>query len=789
MREVSLYVNNVKLDLFKDEEIQVSSTIQNLQDISKVFTDFTQTFTLPCSKVNNEVFEYYFNSDIDASFSAQNRQPARLEINNVPFRNGKIQLESGETKRLKGDNYKVTFYGEITTLKDLFGNDKLSDLDYDLDVDYDDATVTNAQDDLTDLDVRFPLISSNRIWEYGDASPADISTVSGKINYTELFPAVKDKVILEAIEAKYGITLTGLFLNTTRFTNRFTLWKNRKEPNFTNAPIQVQFAAGGTKPLKDNIFYLQWIDPVTYAAAGYSYAWTTKMLRFFLTPSLTGQYFIDIYNNGNYNNSLTVNGTAGVQQTLLVINPVPATDGTPNIDREYTYFIRSTTAVNVTGSLQLVINGYYVSGGVQTMVPISETVLPITDVITTNNIDFKNSAPDVKVADYFSGLLNQFNLTCFPTSADLTFQLEPVPKWYAIGKDYDVSEFIDVESIKFDRIKLYKNISFEYQECKSFMNVAFKESFNREYGNLNEQFDFDGGEFKIKLPFENLLFNRFTNTDLQVGYSMTDPVENADKSYIPKCTGLYKEELPIACDFYLGTQHITSYIPFGQDTTVANSMDYSLNFGSEQSSLKGEIIDNSLFYVYYYPYLTSLFNPKARRVTCNGRFPLWLINEVTLNSKLIIRDKKYLIEMIKTNLTTGDVDLTLIPDLMPREILDLSPVVPSGGGSFTMMVTIPYDNQDQPTSYVTIDTPAETQFVTTSPVLPTNITTSTNFEFTIPVNATGSERINTIPVVYYNMDGTEQFTQYMVITQEPDITYLTGGGVQLLTNGLNELTT
>ena len=142
MREVSLYVNNIKLDLFNDEQIQVTSTIQNVQDISKVFTDFTQSFTIPCSKVNNQVFEHYYNNDVDASFSAQNRQPARLEINNTPFRSGKLQLESSEVKGLESDNYKVTFYGEIATLKDLFGTDKLSDLDYSsILTEYDDASV------------------------------------------------------------------------------------------------------------------------------------------------------------------------------------------------------------------------------------------------------------------------------------------------------------------------------------------------------------------------------------------------------------------------------------------------------------------------------------------------------------------------------------------------------------------------------------------------------------------------------------------------------------------------
>lgn len=788
MRDVSLYVNNVKLDLFKDEEIQITSSIQNIQDISKVYTDFSQTFTLPCSQVNNELFEYYFNSDVDASFSAQNRQPARLEINNTLFRTGKLQLESAEVKGLESDNYKVTFYGEVTTLKDLFANDKLSDLDYSsLAVEYDDATVTNAQDDLTDLDVRFPLISSNRVWEYGDASPADISTLAGKIDYTELFPAVKDKVIFEAMEAKYGLTFTGLFLDDQRFKRSFTWWKNRKDANFTNAPEQILFNVGGSAPMADGIFTLQYIDPTTYAPVGYTDAFTSKFINAYLTPSITATYYIDIYNNGSYQSSITVNGVAGVQQNIQLIGGGAGTNGSTFADREYKWYIRSLSAITVTGTIKLTINGTYVSGGSSTTTQLSATNYILTPTTTSNDIDFASSAPDITVAEYFTGKLNQFNLTCFPINNDLTFQIEPVEQWYRYGLDYNVSEFIDVDSIQYERIKLYKSISFEYQESKSFMNVAFKDNFNRPYADLKEQFNYDGSDFKIKLPFETPLFNKFTGTNLQVGYSMTDPIENAAKSYVPKCTSLYVDIAAYPADFYLGSVHFTGYVPFGQDTSVGGGFDYSLCFGSEQSTLKDDIIENSLFQSYYYPYLTSLFNPKARRVKCKGRFPLDLLTDITLNSKLIIRDKRYLIEELKTNLTTGEVDLVLINDFIVHPSFNVGGTVPSTGGTVAYNARIGQNNQGQPVNTIDIEAPAEVQFVTTTPTLPTTVTTSTVFEFVVPANTTGSERTNTIPIVYYNIDGTEQFTEYLVITQDSNKALLTGGGVQLLTNTLDNL--
>ena len=46
-REVQIYIEGIvpndysKIDLFKDENINVSSSIQNIQDLSKVYTDFS----------------------------------------------------------------------------------------------------------------------------------------------------------------------------------------------------------------------------------------------------------------------------------------------------------------------------------------------------------------------------------------------------------------------------------------------------------------------------------------------------------------------------------------------------------------------------------------------------------------------------------------------------------------------------------------------------------------------------------------------------------------------------
>jgi hypothetical protein len=151
-------LNFSRLELFNDEKITVSSTIQNISDISKIFTDYSQGFTIPCSPINNAIFQHFYQNDVDATIDYQNRYNAYIEIDTILFRRGKIQLEKTNLKNGQPDSYSVTFYGAGVSLKDFFNEDKLSQLNYStLDHDYTNTEVYNrviTDSSVVDYDVR-----------------------------------------------------------------------------------------------------------------------------------------------------------------------------------------------------------------------------------------------------------------------------------------------------------------------------------------------------------------------------------------------------------------------------------------------------------------------------------------------------------------------------------------------------------------------------------------------------------------------------------------------------------
>ena len=79
MIKVSIYVQNAdtllydRVDLFNDEKISVTSSIQNINDISKTYTDYSQTFSIPASKQNNKIFKHWYENSRNNPYNSKSK--------------------------------------------------------------------------------------------------------------------------------------------------------------------------------------------------------------------------------------------------------------------------------------------------------------------------------------------------------------------------------------------------------------------------------------------------------------------------------------------------------------------------------------------------------------------------------------------------------------------------------------------------------------------------------------------------------------------------------------------
>lgn len=198
------------------------------------------------------------------------------------------------------------------------------------------------------------------------------------------------------------------------------------------------------------------------------------------------------------------------------------------------------------------------------------------------------------------------------------------------------------------------------------MNSLFFQNNGIEYGELQATFNSDGGQYDVTLPFENILFNQLKN-NLQVGYYLkTDYITKL----VPKPVLLYRYA---RLDF--GSPNIkikkvdsgtivdtNRYIAFGQDIVGTDSLNHSMNFGFENSTILNIPIENGLYFDYYQEYLANVYNPKSRNLKVKAKLTPALILNLRLNDRIILFQKAYLINQFTTDLTTGIVNLDLLSD-------------------------------------------------------------------------------------------------------------------------------
>jgi hypothetical protein len=679
-RSVQIRIEGYLLDLFDDEKISVSSSVQNISDIAFVFTDFSQSFTVPASPNNNWIFEHFYESDVDGVIDYQIRRQSVIEVDLTHFRSGKIQLEKANVKNGKPHSYSLTFYGDVISLKDAIGEAKLSDLDFTPYAHTYNGTqvLTRIQSD--NYSVTYPLVSSSRLWDYNGATATNnIDTTGGAISFTELFPAIKNTAILERIENAYGLTFTGNFITSPRFERSFLYCKNAQTFKFTTPAqgIDITSTASqnsftGAINTTTNEVTVEY-QPTTPANNIINYASHAVTIGITNVTVPSAIYYIDIYANGNLSNTLSGSGNntyLAVQLTNL-----------PSLNTVYTFKIRTNQAM----SLKPVV--FYNIGALTSVgsVYFGQTGFCATMTFTAQ-MNVNQYLPDMKIYDYLSGLLKKFNLTIEPQN-NTTFRLLPLEDWYGAGSIHDITTYTDIESIDVERVKLYKKIEFLHEESESFMNKEYKELFSINYGDLSYVYPYDGADYQIKVPFENILFQQFTGSNLQVAYALNQDFQ----PYITKPIIFYQYEQKTCSQwyFYNGSSNVavTSYYPLGQDLYY-NNLNYSLNFGNDVSSLLLFPITNGLFNTYYFNYLNNLYDRKNRLTYVRTVLPISILTALKLNDKLIIRDKRYIINEMKSDLTSGLVEFTLLNDL--RDVCSNNLYrAENAGGTVDVSITLP----------------------------------------------------------------------------------------------------
>ena len=458
---IEIYIGSDRLDTFKDEDVNIKLSVQNIKDISKIFADYTQNFSVPASRANNAVFKHYYNADISGGFAASLRQSATLILDKEPFREGSIELLGVNMKNGVASSYEIVFFSAGVNLKDLFGEDELTDLDLSAYThEYTGANVrTGAESGLSSGNIIYPLISPKDDWFYDSSSSShqdnDIAYHTTNddhgVHYYSLKPAIKLAALVDAIEAKYGITFNSNFFASSKFTNLY-MWCHRREG------YMFKDQENGWNPLRFRYQNTASSSVIVVDDGG------NFIVQGTLSPDIDFIYDITIISGADvgiyfYVNDVlftTRNYSATASGEVVTMNGLKKDDV---ISIKY-----GPSQGSAGASFEFSFDVELKRSGTTPVIAAADTggVLMTFD----NDVVIADQMPEQKISDFITGLVKMFNLTLESTSTT-EFTLEPLDDWYASGLTYDITDFTDISSHKVTKPELYRRLKLEHQLADS----------------------------------------------------------------------------------------------------------------------------------------------------------------------------------------------------------------------------------------------------------------------------------------------------------------------------------
>tara|TARA_R110000751_G_scaffold143371_1_gene246725 strand:+ start:3440 stop:5521 length:2082 start_codon:yes stop_codon:yes gene_type:complete len=692
MQYIQLYIEGERVELFDDESISLTNTIQNIKDISKVFTSFSQSFTIPASKVNNKIFKHYYNFDIINGFDGRLKVNATIDLNYLVFQKGKIKLKGVEMRDNNVYAYKIIFFGNTVELKDLMGTDTLDALigdsnwidgftkpysstaiytglvtGYDItndSVSYSKAIITPLITHTT----RLFYDSASDIADDGNVAPngtGESAAMNHGVYWKELKYAIRVHLVIMAIEKTYGITFSTDFFKTTGNDAYYNLymWMHRKKGNVEDPNAVTTFT--------DIIDFGLDTTMTNVIAAGETVT----------VSGLTG--------NNKITSTLTVTPNAA-ETTVYTVNVIR--DGV--IQNSFSATAPSATAesVDITNGnyqVQLEIREEFTVDSVSwamsdLQVPESHTfsVGAYTIPATTQFVP-SQQLPPIKVLDFLTGIFKLYNLTAY-VEDDGTIKVQTLDDFYAnpsSGSPFNISRFVDIPKSQVNVALPYKEILFKYKGLGTKLAKQHKQLTTGGVGWGTTEYSgddkYDGGVYKIEAPFEHMKFERLIDVatsatkTIQYGWCVNDN----DDPYLGDPVLFYpiyqqnQDDMRFLTDRpYVNTGSNIDindyYIPSNSVALLTSTSTKNINYNQENNEYDiTESFTGTLFQDYYSTYIIEMFDSKRRLSKFTAYLPLNILLNYTLADRFIVNTQSYKINSVKTDLKSGKSSIELLNEV------------------------------------------------------------------------------------------------------------------------------
>ena len=527
MQYIQLYVQKqgqtgfssfTELDLYAEEPIKLTRSVQDEQDPQANTSDFTRTFRVPGTPKNADFFKSVFNVN-SLDFNATRSADAYINVNGSFFISGNIRLMAIYRIDSQGKiEYEVMFLGEAGNFSSIVSPRDLSALivaDLSHNITYQNI-VNSWSGNLFGGDIVYPLAE----WGYdynpttkfpiqttlsqygGTASVKGFTNSINPLALTQWKPAVRVKAIWDRIFNQSGFTYESSFLGTPNTSSGSALFRNLYmiSTNIDSAELQsnVDFGAlaAYTTVIPLNTVFQIPFDFETFDLSNSFNPLTSQ----YTVPFTGGPYDFTIYDlqldyatiTSSGIKSLTlaiyVNGVSTSSKTVRLL-ATPSTGATNPV----TYLGLDT----IPFSIATLNKGDIVDVRINMSSAVFDSAFPVTVFTGEWTLDsppiFDPSGllpVQFKQIDFIRGINERFKLIWEPDPQNpKKFYIEPWRSWIQGGQEKDWSDKLDESQDVVIRPLFYnyeREIIFKDSEEDDIYNFSYRQANKETFGELKQ---------------------------------------------------------------------------------------------------------------------------------------------------------------------------------------------------------------------------------------------------------------------------------------------------------------
>jgi hypothetical protein len=667
----SLVISNTPVDLFNDESINLTRQLKDLQELSTVYTDFTQSINIPATPNNNTIFSNWFSENaLLTGWNPNNGLDANILIHGLPVFEGRIELKGAKFLDGLPSSYDLIFYGKSKSILDLWGESLLNEIDFsslDHTANYSNVTSSWAQT-LLSGDIVYPLADYETGFRYSNFTGVNDNIKKPRgIEIDDLRPAIRLKKLISNAFASVGYSVTGSFFSRADLTNLYVLPMQSSGPLYNKATSQIAtfearnasfslLGAGvGTAGFKKVPFPTVISNPAS--------AYNVSTSNF--TANRSGYYDINFAIQ-----SATIFPVPNTLRIAVCKNGVPFQSKSFTSSFTTAEFLDSIIYLN-TGDVVTI--EYLSYSSLNTMSGLIFKCIKAPYGLKDTGVEMADAMPQIKIKDFINSVFKTFNLVAIPNQSN-EVELHNIYDWYELGNLKDYTPYLDIKEISHEKIPVPATISFAHKESETLANGYFKSVANREYGSMSYSpiVDFPKDELKIESIFNVLAptyLDEVGSTGQKIRVSQLNmPIflDKEGKGVKQDLTLFYYAGLKSVTDTYYFENVLQNTFPcFSTYSNAPTSKtNYSAAFGLE-NSFSGDAPLETFYMMYWHKYVSRMYSEQSRVVRVKAILPVleWL--NMKLNDTIVLSGNYYKMQSIQYDMLTEVANLELItyPDI------------------------------------------------------------------------------------------------------------------------------